>query len=121
MATLQRTVTQLRAEKEASVTRLVKDLVELQRRYALESVQSKAIWAILRPEIREVEKAHEAHAEALEARVQESESLRSQETLALQRELGRVQGAVRAPDFELSHQTRSSLGHPHRARGGSPR
>ena len=49
---LQRTLSQLRAEKEASVTRLVKDLVELQRLHAHEASRGQITWDLLKAEVR---------------------------------------------------------------------
>ena len=74
-------------EKEAAVTRLTKDIITMQRNYVSESVQGKTIWAILKPEIRHSERAHEWHADVLQREIDRLNSERSEATGTLQIEV----------------------------------
>ena len=83
-----------RQEKEAAVTKLMKEVVAVKRLYAVESVQGKAIWSVLKPEIRQAEKERQFHADALQAEVDRVQAMRSQETAALQSEVSRLREAL---------------------------
>ena len=84
---LERALAKEQQEKEAAVTRLTKDIITMQRNYVSESVQGKTIWAILKPEIRHSERAHEWHADVLQREIDRLNSERSEATGTLQIEV----------------------------------
>ena len=91
---LERALAKEQQEKEAAVTRLTKDIITMQRNYASESVQGKTIWAILKPEIRHAERAHEWHADVLQREIDRLNSERSEATGTLQIEVVHLRDAL---------------------------
>ena len=91
---LERALAKEQQEKEAAVTRLTKDIITMQRNYASESVQGKTIWAILKPEIRHAERAHEWHADVLQREIDRLNTERSEATGTLQIEVVHLRDAL---------------------------
>ena len=94
VARLERALSKERTDKEQAVTQLTKDLIVLQRMYASESVQGRAMWAVLTPEIRHAERAHEWHTDQLKSQNDELRLILAQQTTALQEELARQKAAL---------------------------
>lgn len=94
VATLERALADVRFDKEEAVTRLRREQLDLQRTYAVDSAQGKAIWGILKPELRHAEKLHEAHVEVLRRELEEERAVRERQTMALHSDLDRHKAAL---------------------------
>lgn len=99
--TLQTTLESTKSEKEAMVTRLLKEVLELQRLYASANAQREAYAAALVPEVRQAEREHREHAAVLQQRLEDVDTARHAEVGRLKKEVGRLQAALTGVSEDL--------------------
>jgi hypothetical protein len=103
---LQASLDAVTREKEAMVSRLLQEVLELQRLFAAVSAQREAMWATLRPEIRNAEKEHEAHVEELRDEFSAADSARAAECARLRADVGRLNAALTGVCEDLEDERR---------------
>ena len=102
--TLQTQLEQAKTEREQMVTRLLKEVLELQRLYARSNAHGEMCVALLAPEVRAAERERRDHVGVLEQRLAENSALRATEVAKLKAEVGRLTAAVAGVSEDLEEE-----------------
>ena len=84
----------LKKEKEVMTSRLMQEVLELQRLFARTKAEREMMHEVLRPEIKKAEQAHEAHVAQLQLEITKLEGLRASDTQKLKADVGRLNAAL---------------------------
>jgi hypothetical protein len=93
-ADLEQQLEKLKRDKDLMTSRLMQEVIELQRLYARTGAEREMMVEVLRPEVRNAELDHQRHQDALELEVARLESLRISEAQKQKAEIGRLNAAL---------------------------